>query len=120
VVFRLESELPPEAKLLLQDFRFAVNHGIRAGLQARVSSRNALSKLAYRGFRVDFPNMYAQHLVSSFEVAASALKNHRRRCRNGTEARVPYVRRLMMALYEPAMAARPELNGTSCVSEGAS
>jgi len=42
VVFRLDSELPPEAKLLLQDFRLAVNHGIRAGLQARVTSRNAL------------------------------------------------------------------------------
>ncbi|MBN1678062.1 MAG: transposase, partial [Candidatus Thermoplasmatota archaeon] len=96
VVFRLDSELPLEAKLLLQDFRLAVNHGIRAGLEARVSSRNALSKLAYRGFRSGFPNMYSQHLVSSFEVAASALKNHRRRCRNGTEARVPYVSRLMM------------------------
>ncbi len=96
MVFRLESELPPEAKALLQDFRLAVNCGIRAGLQARVSSRNALTKLAYRDFRSDFPNMYAKHSVCSFEVAASALKNYRRRCRNGATARTPYVKRLMM------------------------
>jgi putative transposase len=96
VVFRLESELPPEAKLLLQDFRLATNCAIRAGLQARVTSRNALNKLAYKNFRMDYPNMYAQHLVSSFEVAASALKNHRRRLRKGSTAKVPYIRRLMM------------------------
>jgi putative transposase len=96
VVFRLGSELPPEAKALLVDFRLAVNCAIRAGLQARVTSRNALSRLVYRGFRSEFPNMYSQHLVSSFEVAASALKNYRRRCRNRVEARVPYVKRLMM------------------------
>jgi putative transposase len=96
VVFQLDSELPPEAKALLHDFRLATNCAIRAGLQARVTSRNALAKVAYRDFRGDFPNMYAKHLVSSFEVAASALKNHRRRCRSGTEARIPYVSRLMM------------------------
>jgi len=72
VVFLLDSELPPEAKSLLQDFRLAVNCGIGAGLQARVTSRNALSELAYRSFRVDFQNMHSQHLTPSFEVAASA------------------------------------------------
>ncbi|MBN1677071.1 MAG: transposase [Candidatus Thermoplasmatota archaeon] len=76
VVFRLDSELPPEAKVLLQDFRLAVDCAIRAGLQARVTSRNALNKLAYRGFRGDFPNMYSQHLVSSFEVAAIQVRHH--------------------------------------------
>lgn len=68
-----------------------MNSAIRAGLQAHVSSRNALSKLAYRGFRDDFPNVYSQHLVSSFEAAASALKNCRRRCRTGSNAYIgPY------------------------------
>jgi putative transposase len=40
--------------------------------------------------------MYAQHLVSSFEVASAILKNHRRRLRKGREARTPFARRLMM------------------------
>jgi putative transposase len=96
VVFRLESDLPPEAKLLLQDFRLAVNCAIRAGLQTRSTSKYALVKIAYKEFRRDYPNMYAQHLVSSFEVAASALKSHRRRIRKGTPPRAPYIRRLMM------------------------
>jgi len=96
VAFSLESGLPPEAKSLLEDFRLAVNNAIRAGLQARVTSRNALTRLAYRDFRQDHPGMYAQHLVSAFEVAASVLKNHRRRIRDCANSRVPYVRRLVM------------------------
>ncbi|HEX9907850.1 MAG TPA: hypothetical protein VGB78_05215, partial [Thermoplasmata archaeon] len=95
VAFSLESGLPPEAKSLLEDFRLAVNNAIRAGLQARVTSRNALTRLAYRDFRQDHPGMYAQHLVSAFEVAASVLKNHRRRIRDCANSRVPYVRRLV-------------------------
>ena len=96
VAFRLIAELPPEAKFLLEDFRLAVNNAIRAGLQARVTSRNALSKLAYKDFRKEHPNMYSQHLVSAFEVAGSVLKNCRRRLRKSGASRVPYVRRLMM------------------------
>ncbi len=96
VVFQLESELPSEAKFLLEDFRLAVNNAIRAGLQARVSSRNALAKLAYKDFRKDHPRMYSQHLVSAFEVAGSVLKNHRRRLRRGLQRHIPYVKRLMM------------------------
>ena len=96
VAFRLKAELPPEAKFLLEDFRLAVNNAIRAGLQARVTSRNALSKLAYKDFRKEHPNMYAQHLVSAFEVAGSVLKNCRRRLRRNCASRVPYVHRLMM------------------------
>jgi len=96
VVFQLESGLPSEARFLLEDFRLAVNNAIRAGLQARVSSRNALTKLAYKDFRKDHPMMYAKHLVSAFEVAGSALKNHRRNLRRGAACHIPYVRRLMM------------------------
>jgi putative transposase len=96
VVFRLNTELPSEAKLLLEDFRLAVNNAIRAGLQARVTSRNALVKLAYKDFRQEHPRMYSQHLVSAFEVAGGVLKNHRRRTRKGTACRIPYVKRLMM------------------------
>ena len=96
VVFHLETGLPPEAKLLLEDFRLAVNKATRVGLQARVTSRYALNKLAYKDFRQDHPRMYAQHLVSAFEVAASVLKNRRRRTRNGVDIRIPYVKRLMM------------------------
>ncbi len=55
VVFRIDGELPPEAKLLMDDFRLAVNRAIRAGLQAKVSSRFALVKLLYKDFRRDHP-----------------------------------------------------------------
>jgi putative transposase len=96
VVFHLESDLPSEVKFLHEDFRLAVNNAIRAGLQARVTSRNALNKIAYKDFRQEHPRMYSQHLVSAFEVAGSALKNHRRRARKGVTCRVPYVKRLMM------------------------
>ena len=96
VVFYLDSELPSEAKFLLEDFRLAVNNAIRAGLQARVTSRNALTKLAYKDFREQHPRMYAQHLVSAFEVAGSVLKNHRIRVRKLVTWRIPYVKRVMM------------------------
>jgi len=96
VVFRLESGLPSEAKFLLEDFRSAVNNAVRAGLQARVTSRNALVKIAYKDFREQHPRMYAQHLVSAFEVAGGVLKNHRRRVRKGVIPRIPFVKRLMM------------------------
>ncbi len=96
MVFRLGSELPPEARFLLEDFRLAVNEAIRAGINYRVTSRNGITKLVYRAFREEHPRMYAQHLVSSFEVAASVLKNHMTRLRKGRVARTPYVKRLMM------------------------
>lgn len=96
VVFHLAEPLPAEAIFLIQDFRLAANNAIRAGLQARVTSRNGLCKLAYKDFRAEHPGMYAQHLVSAFEVAASALKNYRRRIRKEPMARIPYVKRLMM------------------------
>jgi len=96
VVFRLEGELPHEAKFLFEDFRLAVNSAIRVGLQARVTSRNELNRLAYKDFRAEHPRMYAQHLASAFEVAGSVLKNHRKRIRKGKGNHVPYVRRLFM------------------------
>jgi len=96
VVFPLASELPPMARFLLEDFRLAANEAIRAGLAGKVTSRNGIAKLAYKALREEHPNMYAQHLVSSFEVAASVLKNYRRRLRRGGVAKVPFVRRLMM------------------------
>jgi len=96
VVFYLDSDLPTEAKFLLEDFRLAVNNAIRAGLQARVTSRNALNKLVYKDFREQHPRMYAKHLVSAFEVAGSVLKNHRKRVRKDVTCRTPFVKRLMM------------------------
>jgi putative transposase len=96
VVFPLADPLPSEAVFLLQDFRLAVNSAIRFGIQARVSSRNALAKLAYRDFRIAHPGMYAKHLVCAFEVAGAVLKNYRRRLAAGKAVSTPYVRRLMM------------------------
>ena len=96
VVFHIQGELPFEARMLMEDFRLAVNCAIRVGLHARVTSRNALAKLAYKDFRIEHPNIYSQHLVSSFEVAGSILKNLRRRWGKGPIHRIPYVRRSMM------------------------
>jgi putative transposase len=96
VVFYLDSELPSEVKFLLEDFRLAVNNAIRAGVQARATSRNALCKIAYNDFRAEHPGMYAKHLVSAFGVAGGVLKNHRRRFRKGVTSRIPYVKRLIM------------------------
>ncbi|MBU0684490.1 MAG: transposase, partial [Candidatus Thermoplasmatota archaeon] len=96
VVFYLDTNLPSEAKSLLEDFRLAVNNAIRAGLQARVTSRNALVRLAYKDFRQEHPMMYAKHLVSAFEVAGGVLRNYRRRTRKDVAYRIPYVKRLMM------------------------
>ncbi len=96
VVFLIDGKLPSEAKFLMEDFRLAVNRAVRAGLQAKVSSRYALVKLLYKDFRQDHPGMYAKHLVCSFEVAGSVLKNLRRRLNRGGPCRVPYVKRLMM------------------------
>ncbi|MBU0684414.1 MAG: IS200/IS605 family accessory protein TnpB-related protein [Candidatus Thermoplasmatota archaeon] len=96
VVFRLDKEIPSEAKILLEDFRLAVNSAIREGLQARVTSRNALTRIAYKDLRKRYPRMYSQHLASAFEVAGGVLKNYRRRVRKGGACNIPYVKRLMM------------------------
>ncbi|MCJ7607127.1 MAG: hypothetical protein MUO94_04700, partial [Thermoplasmata archaeon] len=96
VVFPLVAPLPSETVFLLQDFRLAVNNAVHLGIQARVSSRNALSKLAYKDFRAEHPGMYSQHLVCAFEVAGAVLKNYRQRLKAGKDARTPYVRRLVM------------------------
>ncbi|MBU0684246.1 MAG: IS200/IS605 family accessory protein TnpB-related protein, partial [Candidatus Thermoplasmatota archaeon] len=102
VVFRLDSGLPVDARFLLEDFRLAVNNAVRTGLQARVTSRNALSRLAYKDFREEHPKMYAKHLVSALGVAAGILKNHRRLVRKGAARNIPYVRRLMMKAVNQA------------------
>ncbi|HUW42731.1 MAG TPA: transposase, partial [Thermoplasmata archaeon] len=94
--FRLKDPLPNDAKFLMEDFRLAVNNAIRLGIHSNVTSRFALTKLAYKDFREEHPSMYAQHLVSAFEVAGSILKNHRRRLRRGLLSQVPFVRRLFM------------------------
>jgi putative transposase len=96
IAFRLASSLPPEAVTLLQDFRLAVNGAVRAGLDARVSSRNGITRLLYKSYREEHPGMYAQHLVSSFEIAAGILKNYRKRLRQGKRLKTPFVNRLMM------------------------
>ena len=74
----------------------AVNKAVRAGLDARVSSRNSITKLLYREFREEHPGMYSQHLVSSFEVASGILKNYRKRLRSRRRLGTPFVKRLMM------------------------
>jgi hypothetical protein len=57
LVLRMDDALPFEAKLLMEDFRLAVNRAVRAGLQARATSRHAIVKLLYKVFRQDHPGM---------------------------------------------------------------
>jgi len=96
LAFHLKDPLPSDAKFLMEDFRLAVNNAIRLGIRSNATSKYALTRLAYRDFRQEHPNMYAQHLVSAFEIAGSILKNHRRRLRRGLPNRIPFVRRLFM------------------------
>jgi putative transposase len=96
LVFYLKNPLPNEAKFLMEDFRLAVNNAIRLGVHSNVTSKYALTKLAYKDFRKEHPNMYSQHLVGAFEVAGSILKNHRRRLRRGIPVQTPFVRRLFI------------------------
>ena len=96
LVFYLKAPLPNDAKFLMGDFRLAVNNAIRLGVHSNVTSKFALSKLAYKDFRKEHPDMYAKHLVSAFEVAGSILKNHRRRLRKKLPAQIPFVRKLFM------------------------
>jgi putative transposase len=96
LVFRLKDPLPNEAKFLMEDFRLAVNNAIRFGLQTGATSRNSLNKLVYKDFRKEHPGMYANHLVSAFEVAGSILKSHRRRLRKDLPTQAPFIRRLFM------------------------
>jgi hypothetical protein len=95
-VFYLDGPLPSEARFLMEDFRLATNGAIRAGLQTGVTSRNALCKLVYKDSRKEYLGLYSKHLVSTFEVAAGILKNHRRRLKTGRAHGPPYAKRLMM------------------------
>jgi transposase len=102
LVFYLKDPLPNDAKFLMEDFRLAVNNVIRLGVHSNVTSKFALSKLAYKDFRKEHLSMYSQHLVSVFEVAGSILKNHRRRLRRGFPAQIPFVRKLFMKAVNQA------------------
>lgn len=86
---------PVEIKYLSEDFRLAVNKAIRAGLQSGITSRYKLSNLVYKDLRSEH-QIYAQHVVSAIEIAASILKNYRRAIRKGMNPKKPYIKRLMM------------------------
>ena len=92
----IEGNAPPVLRFLLEDFRLAVNNTIRAGIQAKVTSRLSLQRLMYRQLREAHPGMYAGHLMSVFEIAGAILRNYRRELRKGKSTSIPYVRRLMM------------------------
>jgi len=72
-----------------------VNRAIRYGIQNNITSKFGLCRQLYAAFRRDHP-IYAKHIVSSFEIAASILKNFRRRVRRGLQTRTPFVRRLFL------------------------
>ncbi len=73
VVFHIHGELPFEARMLMEDFRLAANCAIRAGLQAKVTSRNALVKLAYKDFRKSPPISYIPETVLSLDTNERSL-----------------------------------------------
>jgi len=100
VVFRLkdsvhEIELPDKLVWLMKAFRLMVNEAVRAGLQLGITSRYAIRKAVYRGFRKDY-DVYSQYIPSACEVAGAILKNHRRRLRQGKKSKTPFVKRLCL------------------------
>ena len=80
---------------LLNDYRLLVNKAVRYGLQSGVTSKFALCKHLYAQFRCE-SDMYSKHVVSTFEVAASILKNYRHRARRGLRTKPPFVKRLFL------------------------
>jgi IS605 OrfB family transposase len=100
VVFRLKDrvhdiEIPDELVWLMKAFRLMVNEAIRAGLQLGLTSRYAICKAVYKGFRKDY-DVYSQYIPSACEVAGTILKNHRRSVRPGKKPRQPFVKRLCL------------------------
>ena len=75
VSFRLEGELPAQARFLLEDFRLAVNSAIRAGLQTRLTSRYALGKLATKAprFRCEGGWRLDRHINASLNLLQTAV-----------------------------------------------
>lgn len=80
---------------LLREFRLMVNQAVRFGLQNGFTSRGAIRKGVYRAFREEH-RVYAQYIPSACEVAASLLKNYRRRVRKGLRTKIPIVRKLFL------------------------
>jgi len=100
VVFLLKDrkhdiELPPQLVDLQKTFRLMVNEAIRAGLDLNLTSRFAICKAVYKGFRKDY-DVYSQYIPSACEIAGSVLKSHRRRLRKGQRPRRPFVKRLSL------------------------
>lgn len=87
--------LPPSLLGMLAEFRLIANKSIRIALREDIRSKLRLQKAAYALLSAEH-DVYKQYIPSAFEVAMTALKNHRRRLRQGKKSSVPYVRRLLL------------------------
>ena len=87
--------MPARLALLMAEFRLIVNETIRIALVQDIRSRYRLTKAAYSDLSRAH-DIFKQYIPSAFEVATSALKNHRRRLRLGRTTSRPYLRRLLL------------------------
>ena len=90
-----------EVGRLLQDFRLMVNKAVRFGLLNRCSSLGAISRGVYRGLRAEH-QVYSQHVSQACAVAASILRNYRKRLRRGLRSNPPFVKRLFARIENQA------------------
>ena len=100
-----------KVKKLLEDFRDMVNFCIEKALELNITSYYKLRKAIYDDFKERFD--YAAHYChSACRVAASTLKNWRKRCRRGEASRdkPPKARRLFARL-EKCLFRLDRLNG---------
>ncbi len=86
------NEMPAPLLGLLREFRLIVNRSVRIAIREDVRSRFRLTKIAYGWLSAEH-DVYKQYIPSAFESAMAALKNYRRRARQGREPDVPYFRR---------------------------
>ena len=99
VWFGIEESEREKVKKLLEDFRDMVNFCIEKALELNITSYYKLRKAVYDDFKERFD--YATHYChSACRVAASILKNWRRRCRRGEASweKPPEAKRLFARL----------------------
>jgi len=99
VWFGIEENERKKVKKLLEDFRDMINFCIEKAIELNITSYYNLRKAIYKDFKERFG--YAAHYChSACRIAASILKNWRRRCRRGEASweKPPEAKRLFARL----------------------
>jgi IS605 OrfB family transposase len=78
----------------MADYRLLTNEVLRQALLSGKTSRKALSRFARD--RAFVHQLTGEHAVVASGIALSLAKGHRRRLREGIDAKLPYIRRLFL------------------------